>query len=88
MVRIETPWTADLIHFQMDKRVLAKPLVRSWGGQLINWMRLSKWRHLKGTYCYRVHSHDDGTEHKAWLQLQLKGPHGTEAGGRKQSGPC
>lgn len=41
MVRIETPWTADLIHFQMDKRVLAKPLVRSWGGQLINWMRVS-----------------------------------------------
>lgn len=54
----------------------------------VNQLNESQWRRLNGTYCYRVHSHNDGTEHKAWLQVQLKGPHGTEGGGRKQSGPC
>lgn len=33
----------------MDKRVLAKPLVRSWGGQLINWMRVSMVRTATGS---------------------------------------
>lgn len=54
----------------------------------VNQLNESQWRCLNGTYCYGVHSHDDGTEHKAWLQLQLKGPHGTKGGGRKQSGSC